>query len=188
MGKEIYISTDVESDGPIPGMNSMLSFASVALTDAGDVISTFERNLETLEGAKPDNETMKWWQTQPAAWAAHRKDIVPAPHAMADYIAWVTELPGTPVFVAYPAGYDFMFMYWYMMRYVGSSPFSFSAIDVKTFAMCLLKRDFRKTTKDKFPAKWFDNRFKHTHTAIDDAMEQGLMFINMLKESRKIAY
>jgi hypothetical protein len=27
---EIYISTDVETDGPIPGPNSMLSFASAA--------------------------------------------------------------------------------------------------------------------------------------------------------------
>ena len=29
---EIYVSTDVESDGPIPGPNSMLSFASAAFT------------------------------------------------------------------------------------------------------------------------------------------------------------
>ena len=27
---EIYVSTDVETDGPIPGVNSMLSFASAA--------------------------------------------------------------------------------------------------------------------------------------------------------------
>ena len=27
---EIYVSTDVEADGPIPGPNSMLSFASAA--------------------------------------------------------------------------------------------------------------------------------------------------------------
>ena len=29
---EIYISTDVETDGPIPGPHSMLSFASAAYT------------------------------------------------------------------------------------------------------------------------------------------------------------
>ena len=28
--KEIYVSTDVEADGPIPGPNSMLSFGSEA--------------------------------------------------------------------------------------------------------------------------------------------------------------
>ena len=31
--KEIYISCDIESDGPIPGPNSMLSFGSVAFVD-----------------------------------------------------------------------------------------------------------------------------------------------------------
>jgi hypothetical protein len=30
--KEIYVSTDVEADGPIPGPNSMLSFGSAAYT------------------------------------------------------------------------------------------------------------------------------------------------------------
>ncbi len=30
MKPEIYISTDVEADGPIPGPHSMLSFASAA--------------------------------------------------------------------------------------------------------------------------------------------------------------
>jgi hypothetical protein len=28
--REIYISTDIEADGPIPGPNSMLSFGSAA--------------------------------------------------------------------------------------------------------------------------------------------------------------
>jgi hypothetical protein len=28
MSAEIYVSTDVEADGPIPGPHSMLSFAS----------------------------------------------------------------------------------------------------------------------------------------------------------------
>lgn len=186
MGKEIYISTDVESDGPIPGPNSMLSFASVAFSEAGDVMSTFERNIELLEGAAPDKDTMDWWQKQPEAWAECRKELKPIGDAMKDYVAWVEDLPGTPVFVAYPAGYDFMFMYWYMIKFVGSSPFSFSAIDVKTFAMCVLKRDFRKTTKAIMPPRWFDKRFKHTHKALDDAMEQGLLFINMLKDSRKL--
>lgn len=30
---EIYVSTDIEADGPIPGQNSMLSFGSAAYTD-----------------------------------------------------------------------------------------------------------------------------------------------------------
>lgn len=32
---EIYVSTDIETDGPIPGPNSMLSFGSAAFTAEG---------------------------------------------------------------------------------------------------------------------------------------------------------
>jgi hypothetical protein len=52
MGKgETYVSTDIESDGPIPGVNSMLSFASVALDGDGRELATFSANLEPLPGA-----------------------------------------------------------------------------------------------------------------------------------------
>src|SRR5258705_7816888 len=42
---EIYVSTDVEADGPIPGPNSMLSFASAAYTDQKKLLGTFSANL-----------------------------------------------------------------------------------------------------------------------------------------------
>jgi hypothetical protein len=48
--KEIYVSTDVEADGPIPGPNSMLSFGSAAYTGGKKLIGTFSANLETLPG------------------------------------------------------------------------------------------------------------------------------------------
>ena len=69
---EIYISTDVESDGPIPGPHSMLSFGSAAYTADKKLVSTFSANLHTLPGAEADPKTAAWWQTQPAAWAACR--------------------------------------------------------------------------------------------------------------------
>jgi hypothetical protein len=38
---EIYVSTDVEADGPIPGPNSMLSFGSAAYTANKKLLGTF---------------------------------------------------------------------------------------------------------------------------------------------------
>ncbi|MBI4223476.1 MAG: exonuclease, partial [Deltaproteobacteria bacterium] len=38
---EIYVSTDVEADGPIPGQNSMLSFGSAAYDAGKNLLSTF---------------------------------------------------------------------------------------------------------------------------------------------------
>src|SRR4051812_45161126 len=129
---EIYVSTDVEADGPIPGPHSMLSFASAAYTADKTLVSTFSANLETLPDAQGEPGTMEWWQTQPDAWAAARQDLRSPADALPDYVRWVEALPGKPVFVGYPVAYDFLFVYWYMIRFAGRSPFSHSALDIKT--------------------------------------------------------
>jgi hypothetical protein len=180
VSKEIYVSTDVETDGPIPGPNSMLSLASVAFLANKEEVGTFSANLETLEGAKGDPDTMAWWKKQPEAWDACRSHLETVGGAMFRYVKWVEGLEGKPVFVGYPAGFDFLFVYWYMIRFIGRSPFSFSAVDIKTYAMAMLKKGYRNSTKRNMPKAWFDD-LPHTHVALDDAREQGAMFCNMLK-------
>lgn len=58
----------------------------------------------------------------------------------------------------------------------------FSALDIKTYAMAMLKKDYRKSTKGGMPKHWFDSH-PHTHVALDDAIEQGALFCNMLAEN-----
>ena len=58
MSREIYVSTDVETNGPIPGIYSMLSFGSAAYTADKKLIATFEANLETLPDAAENGDTM----------------------------------------------------------------------------------------------------------------------------------
>lgn len=176
---EIYVSTDVEADGPIPGPNSMLSFASAAYTADKTLVATFEANLALLPGAAGDPKTMAWWQGQPAAWAACRTSPEEPAEVMPRYVAWLKRLPGKPVFVGYPASYDFMFVYWYLIRFAGESPFSHSALDIKSYAMAVLGTGFRETAKKRMPAAWFD-KMPHTHVALDDAKEQGALFCNIL--------
>jgi hypothetical protein len=179
---EIYVSTDVETDGPIPGRNSMLSFASAAYQPDKTVLGTFTANLETLEGTAGDPATMAWWSQRPDAWQATRTDLEDPQTAMRRYLGWVKNLPGRPVFVGYPAGFDFLFVYWYLIRFTGESPFSFSALDIKTYAMALLKCGYRDAVKRNMPRRWFDS-LPHTHVALDDALEQGALFCNMLAEN-----
>lgn len=180
---EIYVSTDVESDGPIPGPHSMLSFASAAYRPDKTLLGTFAANLQTLPGAQGHPATMKWWAERPEAWQAARTNLEEPEAALPRYLAWVKSLPGRPVFVAYPAAYDFLFVYWYLMRFTGESPFSHSALDIKTYAMAILKKEYRESTKRNMPARWFDP-LPHTHIALDDAIEQGALFCNMLRENR----
>jgi len=180
---EIYVSTDVEADGPIPGPHSMLSFASASYLPDKTLHATFSANLELLPGAAGDPKTLAWWKTQPEAWAACRNDLRDPAEAMPAYVRWLKALPGLPVFVAYPAAYDFMFVYWYLIRFAGESPFSHSALDIKTYAMALLGTEYRESVKKNMPKKWFDP-LPHTHVALDDALGQGALFCNMLAAGR----
>jgi hypothetical protein len=58
---EVYVSTDVEADGPIPGPNSMLSFASAAYLADKTLVGTFEANLERLPGATVKRNMPSVW-------------------------------------------------------------------------------------------------------------------------------
>lgn len=180
---ELYVSTDVEVDGPIPGPHSMLCFGSAAYRPDKTIVSTFSANLELLPGASGHPDTMAWWAQHRDAWIACRDHLREPAEAMAAYVEWLDALPGKPVFVGFPVSFDFMFVYWYMMRFVGRSPFSFSALDIKTMAMVMLRKDYRHCSKKDLPKRWFDP-LSHSHVALDDAIEQGAMFCNMLAESR----
>jgi hypothetical protein len=196
MNKEIYISTDVESDGPIPGPNSMLSLGAAAFVPPSkEPIATFSANFELLDGATPDPDTMKWWMDeQPQAWFACRENLEKPGDAIARFVTWVGGLTGieknkqgavsNAVFVGYPTGFDFTYVYWYIRRFGLPSPFSFSALDIKTFAMAILDKPFRESVKRNMPRGWFPKDRPHTHVALDDAIEQGVIFSNMLSQAR----
>ena len=89
MKRELYFSLDVEADGPIPGPNSMLSFAAVVFDPSlgaalqGDWriehLDRFTVNLETLPGAEPDTTTMEFWKRNQAAYEATRQIYFPPP-------------------------------------------------------------------------------------------------------------
>ena len=162
----------------------MLSIGCAAYLADKTLISTFTANLDTLPGASGHPKTMAWWETQKPAWEAHRKNCVSPEKAMTDCTAWLRALPGTPVFVAYPVTFDFMFVQWYLIRFARSAPFGHSGIDLRTLGMALLNTTWQRTTKEHMPQRWNDP-LPHTHIALDDALEQGAMFCNMLAELRQ---
>lgn len=97
MKQELYVSTDVEADGLIPGVNSMLSFGSAVYTKDKELVSTFEANLELLDGATGDERTMEWWSTEQEAWKACRLNLEKPSEAMSRYLTWLKKLEGNLV-------------------------------------------------------------------------------------------
>jgi DNA polymerase III alpha subunit (gram-positive type) len=186
---DLYFSVDVETDGPIPGPNSLLSIGAAAFLKNGTMASVFTVNLKTLSDATPDKKTMEFWAGQPEAWAAHRTNTAAPEVGTGQFLAWVEtkakQYGGSPVFVAYPAGFDFLFVYWYLIRFCGRSPFSFSVLDIKTYAMATIGGNYRSINKKKFPKEWTNPRLKHNHVALDDAIEQGEIFMKMLAQRER---
>lgn len=181
---ELYFVTDIETDGPIPGPHSMLSFACVAVNTSGEAVGEFSVNLETLPDAQAHPTTAAFWRSEPLAWAACRESPVAPEQAMKDYVKWIAQLcaqHSAPVFVGYPAGFDFTFVFWYLQHFTGGSPFSWSALDMKTFGMALSGLPFKQTIKPKLPTEWLPEDLPHTHIALDDAREQAHIFAQMLK-------
>lgn len=182
--EEVYIATDIETDGPSPGQYSMLSFASVAFRTDKSIIATFERNLELLPGARQDPKVMQFWKKNPDAWAACRKNPVAPAQAMKDYVDWLRELGATPVMVAHPVAFDYTFIHWYLHEFTGGSPLFPAALDITSYAMALMRTPFTKSHKRDMPSEWIDTDFPHTHKALDDALGHAMVFCNMIAANR----
>jgi hypothetical protein len=196
----IFISIDIEADGPIPGLNNMLSFGAAAFDlkakNPRTPLFTFEANLLTITEShggdwplcQPSEDTMKWWATQPEAWKACRKDAHDPAAVMPEFVRWVRDLPGKPVIIGYPVTFDFMFLYWYVMAFGGLAdgercPFGFQGLDLKTLAAEKMHVPFHKATKRRMPKAWFKGAPKHNHEALTDAIGQGVLFVNMVKDT-----
>ena len=195
---EIYFSLDVEADGPIPGVNSLLSFGLAAFTEEGPVQFseeagpvTFGAHLYFLKGAVQDLDTMEWWRKQGDAYEKTRTNLMTPENAMKEAISWIEgwakKLNRKPVCVAFPASYDFMWWHWYALRFAGRDPFGFQAFDCKTAAAITLGIGFREAAKKNFPKAWWASgqhtSLRHDHDAVNDAIEQGHMFVGIMKEA-----
>jgi hypothetical protein len=180
---EIYISLDIEADGPIPGPYSMLSFGlAVCAAFDGKTFQPLDPTERTFYAElKPISD-----EFVPSALAVSGLDrdlLVTAgrdpAEAMNAAAAWVTEVADDagPVVVAYPLGFDWMWLYWYFMRFADAgSPFSFSQhLDMKTIYATKARTTVSRSTKRRMPVSLRPSR-PHTHNALDDAIEQAELF------------
>jgi hypothetical protein len=182
---ELYVSTDIEANGPCPGLFSMLSFGLAAFTVEKELVGTFTRNLELLEGAGLDERTMTWWALPENVipYQRSRENLISPRNAMLECKEWLETMRrfGRPLICGAPAGFDFTFLYYYFQRELGESPVGFASLDLRTYAAAVMKRQYRQVGKRQYPSEWIDDGLPHTHVALDDAIEQGCMLINMIR-------
>ena len=185
---DMYISADIECDGPIPGMYSMLSFGlAVAGTYDGCTYAAAPPHANTLYvELKPisdryDPEMLRHCQLDRNRLELHGTD----PRvAMQEAGRWVEETTAgyRPVIVAYPASFDWMFLNYYFVAYGDAGcPFLHSSvICIKSMYFAKANTTVSRSVKPLMP-ETLKAQPLHTHNALDDAIEQAELFSNIMR-------
>ena len=175
-----YICVDVETAGPVPSRYALLSIGACTL---GQPRESFYVELQ------PDKDL-----TDPEAMAVHNLDMVklhqeglPTEVSLLqfrDWISSVTPAGQKPVFVAFNAPFDWMFVHDYFMRYLGENPFGHSAIDIKAVYMGFSGKPWVETS-GKILHNIYNESKALTHNALEDAIDQALIFQGILADIEK---
>lgn len=183
---DFYVSADVETDGPIPGAYSILSFA---LVPAGSYDgTTFQRptNFDDFFYCEFRPISDKFQSDALAVNKLDRERLIDEgeePSAGMDRAYdWIMDRAQgkAPVLVAYPLSFDWSWLFWYFTAFCDrGSPFNYSrCFDIKTAISMKTGRPISASGRSKVPAGFASSR-THTHWAVDDAIEQAEIFANL---------
>jgi ribonuclease T len=168
---EVFVSVDVEADGPIPGKYSMVSLGACTAdgrsfyTEIKPISEEFVVEALAVSGL---NRTKLC------------QDGAPAIEAMCAFRKWLEDLGDVrPVFVGFNASFDWMFVHWYFVNFLDEDPFGISGLDIKAYYMGAFdKPKWKDTAKSQMP-RYLLSEAPHTHHALDDAREQLDVFRNV---------
>lgn len=172
--EEIFISVDIEASGPVPGTYSMLSIGACLVDDPHQ---SFYQELKPLNtNAEPDALRVCKLNMATLEKTGEKPEI-----AMEHFRKWVLSVSrgGTPVLVAFNAPFDWMFLHYYFLTFVGNDPFGFSALDIKAYYMGMKNTSWAGTSKSRLDRR-FALKNPLTHNALQDAIDQAELFRKML--------
>ncbi len=151
-----YITVDVESDGPIPGDYSMISFGAVVVEPS--LSKKFHGEL------RPTSE--KWIPDALAVSGITREQAMgfPEPESvMRKFAEWIREnSTGRPIFISDNNGFDWQFINWYFHHFTGANPFGFSSSNLGSL--------YKGIVRDTWQNFKHLRRTCHTHHPVDDAI------------------
>jgi len=177
---EVYISVDLETAGPHPREYSILSIGACLVDDpdAAFYVELQPESAAVVEGAL---------QISGLDMAALARDGVAPAEAMrrfGDWVARVVPEGSVPVFVAFNAPFDWMFVEDAFQRHLGRNPFGHSALDVKAYHMGLTGGTWARTSMRELSPRYLGGR-PLTHNALGDARDQAELFRALRAEARE---
>lgn len=169
--KEIFISVDVETAGPIPGEYSLLTIGACQV-DKPDKTFTCELKPITL------NADPKALEVTGLSLTRLQLEGLEPQQAMREFNQWLQSLTDTEsdiVFVGFNAPFDWSFINYYFHRYLGENPFGFAALDIKSMYMGATNSTWRQTRSSEI-TKHLQPTLAGDHDALHDAQYQAELF------------
>jgi DNA polymerase III epsilon subunit-like protein len=168
----VYV-VDCESDGPVPGLYSMICFGVVKVEPT--LSKTFYGKIKPIsENWKPDALSISGFSREDHLTFDEPEQV------MKEFAEWIKETSvGKPIFISDNNGYDFSFINYYFHRFYGENPFGWSSRRIGDL-YCGMVKDSH--------AKWKHLRKTiHSHMPIDDAMSNAEVLLEMQKMGLKIS-
>ena len=161
-----WIIVDVESDGPVPPIYSMVSFGAIVL----------DRKLETTFYGKTKPISDKFIN-EALAISGHSRaehETFDDPEKIfKDFERWLLEFNDRVVFVSDNVAYDWQWINYYFHKYIGYNPFGYSGRRIGDL--------FCGMQKNVFSSWKHLRKTKHTHHPVDDAKGNAEALLEMNK-------
>ncbi|MBE7518404.1 MAG: 3'-5' exonuclease [Thermoflexaceae bacterium] len=169
--REIFVSVDVETAGPIPGEYSLLAIGACAV---------YEPRLTFSSELKPINRNAdpKALEVTGLSLDHLERTGLPPADAMRSFARWLDSLregDGLLVFVGFNAPFDWSFVNYYFHTFHGSNPFGFAALDIKSYYMGQSNTTWSETTSSKMAAI-LRPQTVGDHDPLHDAIYQAELF------------
>lgn len=163
-----YIMVDIESDGPIPGDYSMVSFGAVVVEPT--LSQSFYGKL------RPISEN---WIPEALAISEHSREETlkfPDPKSvLLEFDQWISSVASSrPRFISDNAGFDWSFINYYFHHFLGRNPFGFSSEDLGSL--------YKGLASDMFTSFRHLVDTPHTHNPVDDARGHAEALLKMKSE------
>ena len=162
------IMMDIESDGPVPGDYSMISFGAVIV----------DNNLNRIFYGKLKPISEKWIPEALAVSGFSREETFNFNEpkiVMGEFRDWLRqESNGKPLFFSDNNGFDWQFINWYFHHFIGENPFGFSSTNLGSL--------YKGMVGDMFKNFKHLRKTKHTHNPVDDAMGNAEALLHMKNE------
>lgn len=169
--REIFVSVDVETAGPIPGEYSLLSIGACSVFAPEEA---FACELKPV-GDKFDPKALEVTGLSLETLAQTGDDPRLAMEKFAQWLAGLAGDDATVVFVGFNAPFDWSFVNYYFHRFLGHNPFGFTALDIKALYMGATGCTWSDTRSSRIA-----NNVKPTqtgnHDALTDARYQAELF------------